>query len=80
MSVGHIARGIEKAGIATVVIAAVSFKKRMEIMSLPRVLLTNNLIGRVLGKPGDSVSQLNVLRTAFTLLENAKGNGTIDTC
>ncbi len=78
MSVGHIARGFEESGIPTVVIAVEPFFKRLEIMSLPRVLLTNNLIGRVLGSPHDISYQRKVLEQAIKLLSSADRNGVID--
>lgn len=77
MSVGHIARGLEEAGMPTVIVAVKSFRTRMEMMSLPRVLLTNNLLGRVLGNPFDEDSQKKVLRQALSLLREATKNGTI---
>lgn len=78
MSVGHIARGFEEAGIPTVVIAAIPFAKRLEVMSLPRVLLTPNLVGRVLGNPHDSKYQKGVLQKAIALLGAAEKNGTVE--
>ncbi|BHH83074.1 hypothetical protein [Desulforhopalus sp. 52FAK] len=78
MSVGHIARGFEEAGIPTVVIAAIPFAKRLEVMSLPRVLLTPNLVGRVLGNPNDSKYQRGVLQKAVALLVAAEKNGTVE--
>ncbi len=77
MSVGHIARGFEEAGISTVIIGVRPFVKRLEMMSLPRVLLTDNLIGRVLGSPGNTTYQMAVLHEAIELLESARQNGTI---
>jgi len=77
MSVGHIAREFEQAGISTVIIAVRPFLKRLEIMSLPRVLITDNLIGRVLGTPGNSAYQHSVIREALNLLTSAQKNGTI---
>ena len=47
-------------------------------MSLPRVLLTNNLIGRVLGSPHDISYQRKVLEQAIKLLSSADRNGVID--
>lgn len=78
MSVGHIARGFEEAGIPTVVIATVPFARRLEVMSLPRVLLTKNLIGRVFGKPHDSLYQKEVLQKALALLGAARQNNTVE--
>ena len=78
MSVGHIARGFEEAGIPTVVIATTPFAKRLEVMALPRVLLTPNLIGRVFGNPHDRAYQKGVLQKAIALLKTAKKNGTLE--
>ena len=78
MSVGHIARGFEESGIPTVVIAVEPFAKRLEIMSLPRTLLTSNVIGRVLGSPHDISYQRKVLEQAIKLLISADKNGVID--
>jgi len=77
MSVGHIARGFEESGISTVVIAVKPFARRLEIMSLPRVLLTDNLIGRVLGSPHSRDYQRRVLERAIDLLCSAEQNGTV---
>lgn len=77
MSVGHVARALEAAKIATVVIAVKSFETRMRMMSLPRVLLTPELLGRPLGRPFDETGQTAILRKAIELLASAKGNGTI---
>ncbi len=77
MSVGHIARGLEEAGMPTVIIAVKSFITRMEMMSLPRVLITDNLIGRVLGQPFNGDGQRNIIKEAMSLLQSATKNGTI---
>lgn len=77
MSVGHVARALEEAGIATVVIAVKSFETRMRMMSLPRVLLTPQLMGRPLGSPFDDHLQIRIVKSALQLLETADGNGTI---
>ena len=77
MSVGHVARALEEAGIATVVIAVKSFETRMRMMSLPRVLLTPQLLGRPLGGPFDDQLQIRIVKSALQLFETADGNGTI---
>ena len=77
MSVGHVARALEEVGIATVVIAVKSFETRMRMMSLPRVLLTPQLLGRPMGRPFDEKTQTNILRAALQLLEKADQNGTV---
>ncbi len=77
MSVGHIARGLEEAGIPTVIVAVKSFAPRMQMMSLPRVVLTNNLLGRVFGYPNETDAQMRTLVAALDVLEHAEKNGTI---
>ena len=72
MSVGHVARLMEDAGIATVVIAADAFRPRLEAMSLPRLLLTPHPMGRVLGAPGDVERQTEVLEAALRFLDEAE--------
>jgi len=47
-------------------------------MSLPRILLTDNLIGRVFGSPHDVFYQRKVLEQAIKLLSSADRNGVID--
>ena len=66
---GHLARRFEADGIATVIIAAEPFHVRLEAMTLPRLLLTPHVIGRVLGAPGDRARQTEVLMQALALLE-----------
>ncbi len=77
MSVGHVARLLEAAGIPTVIVAAKAFRPRMEPMNLPRLLLTPHLMGRPLGLARDAETQRTVLRAAFNLLETATAGGTI---
>jgi hypothetical protein len=77
MSVGHIARLLETAGIPTVIVAVQSFRKRLEMMTVPRALLTPHLMGRPIGRPGDRESQKRVLQAALHLLETADQGGTI---
>ncbi|MCG8618378.1 MAG: hypothetical protein MI802_19345 [Desulfobacterales bacterium] len=77
MSVGHVARAFEEAGIPTVIIAVKAFENRMRSMALPRVLLTRELLGRPMGRPFDTVRQTEVLEAALDLLEDAKAGGEI---
>ena len=74
---GHIARLLEEAGIPTVIIATRAFRPRMEVMRLPRLLLTPHLMGRPLGPPGHVVRQKEVILAALKLLESAERGGTI---
>ncbi|MDW7709227.1 MAG: hypothetical protein SCH98_02040 [Deferrisomatales bacterium] len=75
MSVGHVARVAEEAGIPTVAVYVKAFEKVAREMSLPRVLLTRHPVGRPLGAPGDAERQKSVLLAALELLENAPANG-----
>ena len=77
MSVGHVARLFESAGIATVIIAVEAFENRMRMMSLPRVLLTPFLLGRPIGPPEDRETHQTVIEAALDLLETADSNGSI---
>ncbi|WP_299979231.1 hypothetical protein [Desulfobacula sp.] len=77
MSVGHVARALEEAKIATIVIAVKAFETRMRMMSLPRVLLVPQLLGRPLGSPFDEKLQIDILKTALQLLEKAEQNGIV---
>ena len=77
MSVGHLARILEAAGIATVVIGIEAFRARLEAMKLPRLLVTPYLLGRTLGVPNDKEGQLKVVRAALKLLDEARAGGTV---
>ncbi len=77
MSVGHLARLLEAAGIPAVVVGIRAFRHRLEAMRVPRLVLTHNLLGRTLGPPGDREGQRAVIRTALDLLENASQGGTV---
>ena len=76
VSVGHLARLLEAAGIATVISAARAFRPRLEAMTPPRVLITPHLMGRPLGAPNDREAQQLAVLTALELLQDAKGGGT----
>lgn len=74
---GHIARLLEEAGISTVVIATRVFRPRLEVMTLPRLVLTPHLMGRPLGPPGKVARQRETIIAALKLLESAEQGGTI---
>ena len=77
MSVGHVARTLEEAGIPTVAVYVKAFEKVAREMRLPRVLLTPNPVGRPLGAPGDRERQAAVVRAALELLETASEGGMV---
>ena len=69
MSVGHVARLLEAAGVPTVIIAVEAFRGRLEAMGVPRLLTTPRWMGRPLGRPGDARSQRDTLDRALALFE-----------
>jgi hypothetical protein len=77
VSVGHLARLLEAAGIATAVIAVAAFRPRLVAMTLPRLVITPHLMGRPIGMPGDRAGQREVVCAALDLLERAEAGGTI---
>ena len=79
MSVGHIARAFESAGIPTVAFGVQAFKSRMVPMRLPRLVLTPDLMGKTLGMPNDVLTQRRYLEMGLNLLEvAAEGNTRIE--
>lgn len=77
MSVGHIARALEAAGIPTVAIFVRAFRHHAEQMKLPRVLVTRHIMGRPVGAPNDAERQREVVEAALSLLEEADAPVTI---
>ena len=70
MSVGHVQRAFESAGIPTVGVYVRSFGHIPELMGVSRALVTNHPMGRPLGAPGDSERQRDVVAAALQLLES----------
>lgn len=70
MSVGHVQRAVETAGLPTVSVYVHSFGHIPGLMGASRSLITPFPMGRPLGAPGDGERQLDVLRAALTLLES----------
>ena len=77
MSVGHVARSFEEAGVPSVIIMSRVFKHRTAAMNPARTLLTPHPMGRPLSAPFDSEKQKDVLKAGFGLLESATSGGTI---
>ena len=77
MSVGHAARVLEEAGIATVCVYIRSFRHQAHLLKPPRTLVTQHILGRTIGAPGDVERQGNVVRAALELLDTAKSPGTV---
>lgn len=69
VSVGHVQRALETAGIATVGIYIEAFAHVPHQMSLPRVLITPHPLGRPIGAPNDAERQLAVVEAALDLFD-----------
>lgn len=72
MSVGHVQRAIETAGIPTVGVYVKSFGHIPSLMGVARALVTQHPMGRPLGAPGDGERQAEVVRAALALLESTE--------
>ena len=77
MSVGHVARAAEEAGIPTVTVLVRSFRHVAEQMGLPRSVITRHPMGRPLGPVGDTATQQRVIAACLDLLEQSTSGGTI---
>ncbi len=77
MSVGHVARAIEAAGIPTVAVFIRAFRHVAEAMTVPRAVITPHLMGRTVGPPGARHRQRAVVGAALRLLADAEGAGTV---
>jgi hypothetical protein len=63
--------------MATVVISIQAFRYRLEAMTVPRMLITQHILGRPLGPPGDRHRQREAILAALSLLETAERTGTV---
>tara|TARA_B100001996_G_C18666899_1_gene595207 strand:- start:764 stop:1006 length:243 start_codon:yes stop_codon:yes gene_type:complete len=77
MSVGHVARIFENKGISTVTLLSKSFQHLASQMNIPRVLITNNYVGRTVGLPNDTKGQTATILKAIDLFEIADSPNTI---
>ncbi len=77
MSVGHVARGVEEAGIPTVTVMVRAFRHIAEAMKLPRTVITKHPMGRTFGAAGNAGGQRDVLEAALSLLETASSPATL---
>ncbi len=68
MSVGHVQRVFEAAGIPTVGIYIAAFAHVPARMGVSRALITDHPMGRPLGAPGDALRQRDVVAAALELL------------
>ncbi|MDT8341182.1 MAG: hypothetical protein RQ751_06690, partial [Longimicrobiales bacterium] len=77
MSVGHVARGFEAAGIPTVSVMVRAFRHLAEGMKVPRTVITHHPMGRPMGAAGDAERQRAVLEDALRLAETATAGGAL---
>ncbi|HSF86954.1 MAG TPA: hypothetical protein VLG28_15025 [Acidimicrobiia bacterium] len=77
MSVGHVARGVEAAGIPTVSVFVRAFRHVAQQMALPRTVITRHPMGRPLGAPGDAATHRRVVTAALDLVEAATAPGAL---
>lgn len=68
VSVGHVQRAIETAGIPAVSVYVRAFSHIPALMGMSRVLITDHPMGRPLGRPGDAERQRAVIAQALGLL------------
>ncbi len=74
---GHTARVLEEAGIPTVCVYIRAFRHHAYLLKPPRTLITQHILGRTVGAPGDAERQRAVVRAALGLLESAQSPGTV---
>jgi len=71
VSVGHVARVFEGAGLVTSAIYVEAFAHYAREMRLPRVTITPHPMGRPLGPPGDGERHREVVHSALGLVDTA---------
>ena len=54
-----------------------AFGHQAHLLRPPRTLITQHILGRTIGAPGDVERQAKVVRRALQLLETAKSRGAI---
>ncbi len=78
MSVGHVARAIESAGIPTSSIYTYAFRHVPDEMKLARVVVTRHPMGRPLGAPGDHARHRRVTMAALELFDTAEAQTMVE--
>jgi hypothetical protein len=77
VSVGHTARVLEAHGISTVAVYIRAFRHQARYLAVPRTVVTPNLLGRTIGRPGDREGQRAVVEHAVRFLADAASPGAI---
>jgi len=78
VTVSHLARAIEAAGIPTVSVYIEAFQPTAQLIKPPRTLITPYLMGRPLGFPHDVEQQMLTIQVALRLLEKADHAPTLE--
>jgi hypothetical protein len=78
VSVGHVSRAIEEAGIPTSAIFVRAFAHVAEEMKLARVIVTRHPVGRPLGAAGDHSRHRRVAIAALELFDSADERTTVE--
>ena len=78
VSVGHVGRAIEDAGIATTAVYVRAFRHVIDEMQLPRAVVTDHPMGRPLGPAGDRRRQRAVVESALALIDSATERTVLD--
>lgn len=68
-------RAVEEAEITTVCIA--TGRDLIQQVLPPRSLFVNHPMGNTFGKPGDTATQMQILKLALDLVENAQVGGVL---
>ena len=69
---------LEQAGIATVCVFIRAFRHQAYLLKPPRTLITQHILGRTVGAPGDVERQRRVVGAALRLLETAHSPGAVE--
>ncbi|MDH3540290.1 MAG: hypothetical protein OEP52_09860 [Acidimicrobiia bacterium] len=78
MSVGHVSRAFEAAGIPTSAIYISAFQHVAEEMKLARCVVTRHPMGRPLGAAGDHPRHRQVVISALGLFDTAVGSTIVE--
>ena len=60
-----------------IILLSKSFEHLASQMNIPRVLITNNYVGRTVGQPNDTQAQTLVVEKALKLFEEAEKPNTV---
>jgi hypothetical protein len=77
VSVGHVARSFEDAGLVTVAVFVQAFEHYARAMRLPRTLITPHPMGRPLGPPHNPARQRETIEAALAMIDTATAPGAI---